>query len=109
MVKVRQISMTTTSKLKRPPRTATKPEPLYIWLPIALLAKGDFIVTNQQEVCVQGIIRQDDEWHVSFTNPATRHKEVEFYRSHHYLYTKATSEVKARLASKQDETKGGRP
>src|SRR5258708_6462308 len=101
MVKVRQQDMTTTAKPKRLSRTATRTEPFYLWLPIALLAKGDVIVTNQQEVCVQSIVHQDDEWHISFTNlAAPRQKGSEFYQSHNYLYTKATPEVKVRLTSK---------
>ena len=72
------------------------PDPAYLWLPISLLAPGDWIVTAQQEVRVKTIAQpQQGTWSVELINPRTHMKES--YQAHQFLYTKATDVVKARV------------
>jgi hypothetical protein len=84
-------------------RQPAKPEPLYLWLPVYLLAAGDVVVANQQELKVKGVSHKEaeDEWQVMFVHPETRQRSEDFYRRHQFAYVKATESVKERLTNQE--------
>jgi hypothetical protein len=98
--------MTTTTKRTKRIAPLPKSEPMYLWVPVALLEENDSIVVLQQEARVLKGALKGDIWVLNIWNQETRAKSEEYYRSGQFIYTKSSESVKKRLEQWQQTGKG---